>query len=221
MHRYHPRAQDTERVRGLRDQAATAWRGGQARREPGTQAATSLVCLYASAGAGRQWQQLQRRLTVRYQVLFPDSTAPATARRGRLTGNRPLPMRSPCSSLRPRSRPIRSASSRSVIDPRFGRSAHSRRSERCCPIRRNPHVPHRTRRYMPCGGVRLRAGSPAAGLRPDDGRAQMPGRDGRSGSATGLRSSVCGHPSPASISARHMSVMSTTPTRPASPATGR
>ena len=32
---------------------------------------------------------------------------------------------------------------------------------------------------------------------------------------------VSGHPSPASISARHTSMMSTTPRRPASPATGR
>jgi hypothetical protein len=43
-------------------------------------------------------------------------------------------------------------------------------------------------------------------------RAARASRDLRPGS---------GHPSPASISARHTSMMSTTPARPASPATGR
>ncbi len=50
MHQYYPQALDAERVRGLRDRAATARRGGQARRAPRTQAAASLVCLHASAG---------------------------------------------------------------------------------------------------------------------------------------------------------------------------
>ena len=72
MHHYHPQALDAERIRGLRDRAATARRGGQARRAPGTQAAASLVCLHASASSGGQWQALQRRLTGRYQVLSPD-----------------------------------------------------------------------------------------------------------------------------------------------------
>jgi pimeloyl-ACP methyl ester carboxylesterase len=70
MHQYHPQA--PERGRGLRDGVATARRGGQARREPGPQAAASLVCLHASASSGRQWQALQRRLTGRYRVLAPD-----------------------------------------------------------------------------------------------------------------------------------------------------
>ncbi len=70
MHQYYPQA--PQRGRGLRDRAAPARRGEQARREPGPQAATSLVCLHASASSGRQWQALQRRLTGRYQVLSPD-----------------------------------------------------------------------------------------------------------------------------------------------------
>jgi pimeloyl-ACP methyl ester carboxylesterase len=70
MHRYYPRA--PKRGRGPRDRAATARRGGQAGREPGPQAATSLVCLHASASSGRQWQPLQHQLTGRYQVLSPD-----------------------------------------------------------------------------------------------------------------------------------------------------
>ena len=77
MHRYHPQVLDAERFQGLRDQVATARRsgqahGGQARREPGPQAAANLVCLHASASSGRQWQALQRRLTGRYEVLSPD-----------------------------------------------------------------------------------------------------------------------------------------------------
>ena len=72
MHRYHPQAPDAERVRGLRDQAARARRGGRARREPGTHATASVVCLHASASSGRQWQPLQRRLIEGYEVLAPD-----------------------------------------------------------------------------------------------------------------------------------------------------
>ncbi len=70
MHQCHPQA--PERGRGLRDREAAARRGGQAGREPGLPATTSLVCLHASASSGRQWQALQRRLTGRYQVLSPD-----------------------------------------------------------------------------------------------------------------------------------------------------
>jgi pimeloyl-ACP methyl ester carboxylesterase len=36
------------------------------------QAAASVVCLHASAGSGRQWQALRRRLAGEYQVLSPD-----------------------------------------------------------------------------------------------------------------------------------------------------
>jgi pimeloyl-ACP methyl ester carboxylesterase len=73
MHGYHPTAApEAERARGPRDQAATARWGGQDRREPGTQAAASVVCLHASASSGRQWQPLHRRLAGGYQVLFPD-----------------------------------------------------------------------------------------------------------------------------------------------------
>jgi pimeloyl-ACP methyl ester carboxylesterase len=73
MHGYHPTAvPEAERVRGPRDQAATARYGGQGRREPGTQAAASVVCLHASASSGRQWQALHRRLADGYQVLSPD-----------------------------------------------------------------------------------------------------------------------------------------------------
>jgi pimeloyl-ACP methyl ester carboxylesterase len=72
MHRYHAAALDAERVRGLRDQVATARRGAGARAEPCTQAVTGVVCLHASASSGRQWQPLQRRLSGRYDVLLPD-----------------------------------------------------------------------------------------------------------------------------------------------------
>ena len=75
MHRYHPQVLDAERFQGLRDQGATARRGGPARRAPAESAGpavASLVCLHASASSGRQWQALQRRLTGRYQVLSPD-----------------------------------------------------------------------------------------------------------------------------------------------------
>jgi pimeloyl-ACP methyl ester carboxylesterase len=70
MHQYHLQA--PAGARGLQDGAATARRGGQADGEPGPPAATSLVCLHASASSGRQWQPLQARLTGRCQVLSPD-----------------------------------------------------------------------------------------------------------------------------------------------------
>jgi pimeloyl-ACP methyl ester carboxylesterase len=66
------RAPEAEGIRGLRDHAATARRGGQARRSPGAQATAGVVCLHASASSGRQWQALGRRLAGRYRVLSPD-----------------------------------------------------------------------------------------------------------------------------------------------------
>jgi pimeloyl-ACP methyl ester carboxylesterase len=72
MDYYHSRAPGAERVRIRQAEGATARHGGQAYDEPGAPAATSIVCLHASASSGRQWQALQHRLTGRYQVLSPD-----------------------------------------------------------------------------------------------------------------------------------------------------
>src|SRR5262249_51257672 len=60
------------------------------------------------------------------------------------------------------------------------------------------------------------AGRRKAGCDPIKGCEEEPGRAGPAGSATGF-----GHSCSAPGSARHTSVMSTNPSRPVSPATGR